>query len=80
MQARERILDACDVETFFVCRDAEEGKLLGLLLMKEFGFSDADVVSCEMAGPGARLRLRGYVNRPGAAYSWQRQGGVQNGH
>ena len=30
MQARERILDACDVETFFVCSDVEEGKRLGL--------------------------------------------------
>lgn len=75
MTARERILDACDIETFFVCEDAEEGKRLGLALMKELGFADADVVFSEMAGPGARVRVRGYVNRPGSAYTWRHEGG-----
>lgn len=78
MSAKLRVLDACDVETFFLCADAEEGKRLGLLLMKEFGLADADIVSCEMAGPGARVRVRGYVNRPGSAYTWQKPEDASN--
>lgn len=75
MSAREKILDACDLETFLVCGSLEEGKKLGRQLMGELGFSDVDIVSCEFGGPGARVRLRGYVNRPGANYSWQKTGG-----
>jgi len=43
--------------------------------MKELGFADADVVFSEMAGPGARVRVRGYVNRPGSTYTWRNEGG-----
>jgi hypothetical protein len=75
MSARERILDACDLETFLVCKDMEEGKRLGRQLMGELGFSDVDIVSCEFGGPGVRVRLRGYVNRPGVRYSWLKTGG-----
>jgi hypothetical protein len=75
MSARDRILDACDLETFLVCGSAEEGEKLGRRLMKELGFRDVDVVSCEMGGPGARVRLRGYVNRPSTTYSWHKPGG-----
>lgn len=75
MSARERILDACDLETFLICGSLEEGKRLGLKLMGELGFSDIDIVSCEMGGPGVRVRLRGYVNRPATTYSWQQPGG-----
>ena len=75
MSARERILDACDLETFLVCRSLEEGKRLSRNLMAELGFSDIDIVSCEMGGPGVRVRLRGYVNRPATIYSWQKAGG-----
>ncbi|MEX0974331.1 MAG: hypothetical protein WD024_03125 [Bacillota bacterium] len=75
MSARERILDACDLETFLVCGSLEEGKRLGRALMGELGFSDVDIVFCEMGGPGVRVRLRGYVNRPSTTYSWQSPGG-----
>ncbi len=68
MSVRHRILDGCDLETFIVCKDVEEGKTLGLRLMAELGFEDADVVFCEMGGPGVRIRLRGYVYRPLADY------------
>ena len=33
MRAKERILDACDIEAFFLCDDIEEGKRLGMALM-----------------------------------------------
>ncbi len=75
MSARERILDACDLETFLICSNLEEGKRLARHLMSELGFSDVDIVSCEMGGPGVRVRLRGYVNRPSTTYSWQKTGG-----
>ncbi len=75
MSARDRILDACDLETFLVCDNLEEGKKLSRQLMGELGFSDIDIVSCELGGPGVRVRLRAYINRPGAAYSWQKAGG-----
>lgn len=77
MSAREKILDACDLETFLVCDSLEEGKRLGRALMGELGFSDIDIVSCELGGPGVRVRLRGYVNRPATAYSWQKTGGCR---
>jgi hypothetical protein len=70
MSVRHRILDGCDLETFIVCKDVEEGRTLGLRLMAELGFEDADVVFCEMGGPGVRIRLRGYVYRPSADYQW----------
>ncbi|HHY68794.1 MAG: hypothetical protein WCS57_07120 [Bacillota bacterium] len=73
MSARDRILDGCDLETFIVCDAVEEGKSLGLRLMAELGFDDADVVFCEMGGPGVRIRLRGYVYRPAAEYRWYDQ-------
>jgi hypothetical protein len=75
MSARERILDACDLETFLVCANIDEGKELGRKLMGELGFADVDIVSCEMGGPGVRVRLRGYVNRPATSYSWHKTGG-----
>lgn len=77
MTALQRVMDACDVETFLICSSADEGKKLGLQLMGELGFKDADIVSCEMSGPGARVRLRGYVNRPGSTYSWSKAGAVR---
>ncbi|MGE5579998.1 MAG: hypothetical protein ACM3WU_08135 [Bacillota bacterium] len=75
MSAREKILDACDLETFLVCDTLEEGKKLGRALMSELGFRDIDIVYCEMGGPGVRVRLRGYINRPATSYSWQKSGG-----
>lgn len=77
MAARDRILDGCDVETFLLCKDVEEGKKLGLRLMAELGFEDADIVFCEMGGPGVKVRLRGYVHRPAASYRWFNEEGVR---
>lgn len=74
MNPFSRILDACDLETFFLCGSQEEGRELAMDLMAQLGFVDADVVSCEMAGPGARVRVRGYVNRPAAEYTWRETG------
>ncbi len=73
MPVKDRILDGCDLETFIICNDLEEGKSLGLRLMAELGFEDADIVFCEMGGPGVRIRLRGYVYRPAAHYRWYSQ-------
>lgn len=73
MSIKDRILDGCDLETFIICSNLEEGKALGLRLMAELGFEDADVVFCEMGGPGVRIRLRGYVYRPSADYRWYGQ-------
>ncbi len=70
MSVRHRILDACDIETFILCDDLDEGKTLGLRFMAELGFEDADIVFCEMGGPGVRIRLRGYIYRPSADYQW----------
>jgi len=77
MAARDKILDACDLETFLLCKSADEARQLGRQLMHDMGFRDVDIVSCEMGGPGARVRLRGYVNRPSAAYTWRLPGGAQ---
>ncbi len=75
MNAFDSILDSLDVETFLVCESLDEGKSLGLRLMAELGFRDTDVVSCELGGPGVRIRLRGYANRPTGAYPWCQTGG-----
>ncbi len=75
MKALNRVLDACDLETFLLCEDIEEGKTLGMELMAGLGFKDADIVSCEMSGPGVRIRLRGYVHRPSSAYRWWKEAG-----
>lgn len=77
MNALQRVLDACDIETFLLCASADEGRKLGLELMAQLGFRDADVVFCEMAGPGARVRMRGYLNRPASAYTWRKAGVVK---
>ena len=75
MTVRNRILDACDLETFLLCGSLDEGRQLGQELMRDLGFRDVDVVSCEMGGPGVRIRLRGYVNRPSGSYTWRGFGG-----
>ena len=43
----DRVMDALDVETFFVCRDEEEGKELARRLMGKLGFQDTDIVFAE---------------------------------
>lgn len=68
--ARDQVADAIDIETFFICRDAEEGQRLALRLAEELGLTDASIVFLEHAGIGARVRLRSYVHRPGEHYGW----------
>ncbi len=65
-----RILDAIDIETFFVCRDEEEGRALTLELLGKFGLKDVDIVFIQHEGPGARVRARGYIHRAGDHYGW----------
>jgi len=75
--ALSRVLDAIDIETFLLCGSAEEARKIALSMLLGLGFSDADVVSVEMNGPGARVRARTYVHRPGARYAWL--GGADGG-
>lgn len=69
-QVLAHVMDALDIETFLACGSEEEGKSLALALMKELGFQDSDIVFIQFAGPGARVRVRAYINRPGDAYPW----------
>ena len=69
-EALAHVMDALDIETFLACESEEEGKALALALMKDLGFKDTDVVFIQFAGPGARVRVRAYINRPGDAYPW----------
>ena len=64
------VMDALDVETFLVCESEEEGKNLGLTLMKDLGFKDVDIVFSEYIGVGARIRVRAYINKAGDIYPW----------
>jgi hypothetical protein len=66
----EQIMDALDVETFFVCATEEEGRKLLLALLKSWGFTDVDVVFAQYEGPGVRVRGRAYVYRPADKYRW----------
>ncbi|MBC9783913.1 hypothetical protein H1S01_05235 [Heliobacterium chlorum] len=68
-----RIMDALDLETFLVCSSEEEGKELAIRLMKSLGFQDVDLVFIRFGGPGARIRVRAYIYRPGQDYAWVRQ-------
>lgn len=70
MSLREHILDGLDVETFLVCSDENQARHIILGLLQELGFEDVDVVEIQMGGPGARVRARAYVHRPGVHYSW----------
>ncbi len=69
-QVLAHVMDALDIETFLACESEEEGKSLALALMKDLGFQDSDIVFIQFAGPGARVRVRAYINRPGDAYPW----------
>ncbi|WP_422443805.1 hypothetical protein [Thermoanaerobacterium sp. DL9XJH110] len=66
----ERVMDAVDLETFLVCRDEEEAKKLSMELMSELGFKDVSIVFLQHQGPGARVRIRGYIYKPGDRYGW----------
>lgn len=66
----KKILDAVDIETFFVCQDEDEGRALAIALLEKFGLKDHDIVFIEHQGPGARVRARGYIHRAGDRYGW----------
>ena len=73
----KKILDGVDIETFFVCKDEAEGRALALELLERFGLKDIDIVFIQFEGPGARVRARGYIYRPGDRYGWL-EGGTQD--
>lgn len=66
----KKIIDAVDIETFFICKNEEEGRALALELLQKFGLTDNDIVFIQHQGPGARVRARGYVYRAGDHYGW----------
>lgn len=68
----EAVMDAIDIETFVVCDDDEEAKKIGLALAQHMGLPEGDIVFVEKLGPGARIRIRGYLHRPGDSYRWLR--------
>jgi len=68
--ALDHVLDALDIETFFVCGSEDEGKRLALAMMAELGFKDVDLVFIRFQGSGVRVRVRAYINRPGDKYPW----------
>ncbi|MDQ7795072.1 MAG: hypothetical protein RDU89_11780 [bacterium] len=70
MKARDRVLDAIDVEAFLLAEDEETARRLALTLMEELGLPGADVVFLEWRGTGARVRIRSYAHRPGDDYAW----------
>lgn len=63
--ALSKVMDAIDLETFFVCRNEAEAKQLMLALLSHMGFVRTDVVFVQHEGPGARVRGRGYVHPAG---------------
>ena len=65
-----KVMDAVDIETFFVCKSEEEGKELALSLLRKFGLEDTDIVYIAHSGSGARVRARGYLYRAGDQYAW----------
>ncbi|MGB9839595.1 hypothetical protein [Thermovenabulum sp.] len=66
----EKVMDAVDLETFIVAKNEEEGRKMALSLMRELGFKDVDLVFIQFQGAGVRVRLRGYVYKPGDQYKW----------
>jgi hypothetical protein len=68
--AVSKVLDTIDLETYLVCRDEQEGKILALKLGHELNLGDVDIMFHEFDGYGMRVRLRKYVYRPGNEYHW----------
>lgn len=65
-----KVMDAVDVETYFACKSEDEAKKLSMELMEELGFKDVNIVFVQFQGPGARVRIRGYIYKPGDSYGW----------
>ncbi|MCX7779579.1 MAG: hypothetical protein N2491_01535 [Negativicutes bacterium] len=76
-EAARQIMDALDVETFFVCSCEAEGRNLMTGLLKSWGFRDVDIVYARHEGPGTRVRGRAYIHRPSDAYGWLQSGVAQ---
>ena len=74
VKALSQVLDALDVETYFLCQSELEGRKLMLDFLKGAGFKDVDIVFAEHSGPGARVRGRAYVHRPADKYGWCAEG------
>ena len=73
-RAISRVIDTIDLETFLRSDDAEEGKRLALELARDLGLRDADVMYADHYGPGTRVRVRGFINKPGVrSYPWLRR-------
>ena len=70
MTIKDRILDALDIEGFILCKDEKEAHELVPQLMKEMGVTHFEIVSMEFNGPGANVRMRAYLNKPGDNYTW----------
>ena len=66
----KQIMDGLDIETFIVCSSDQEGRKLITQLLKDWGFTDVDIVFSQFQGPGARIRARAYVHRSGDVYGW----------
>ena len=69
-KAIDAVMDAIDIETYLICRDAQEGRLLALKLGQDMNLGDVDIMYEEFDGFGVRLRLRKYFHKPGAHYPW----------
>ncbi|MCF6096755.1 hypothetical protein L1766_07060 [Thermovorax subterraneus] len=69
-KALEKVMDAVDIETFLVCDSEEEARKISMQMMNELGFCNASIVFIQYLGPGARVRVRGYIYKPGERYNW----------
>ncbi len=76
VKPQDRVVDAIDVETFVACSTEEEAKQVVRELVAGMGLTEVDIVFVEAAGPGARVRARAYVHRPGDRYGWLGGDGV----
>ena len=70
INALNQVMDAIDIETYLICKDAAEGKKLALQLGKEMNLGEVDIMFEEFDGYGVRIRMRKYVYKPGAKYLW----------
>ena len=70
MSVKDRVLDALDIEGFILCKDEKEAREIIPQLMKEMGMTIIEIVSLEFNGPGAQIRVRAYMNKPGDNYTW----------
>lgn len=70
MSAFDNVMDAIDIETYLVCKDANEGKKFALQLGAEMNLGEIDIMYEEFDGFGIRVRLRKYVYKPGNVYPW----------